>query len=312
MQTPTSMHRDTIDLLARLAPGEGYTQSHLPGVRLMRADRAMGRTPVLYEPSIVVVCQGSKRGYLGDRVYRYDARHFLVLSAPLPFTTEIDATPAAPLLAITVNLDLQVVADLSLALDSGSDDGIEASQGIVSTPLDDALSEVTLRLLRVLSSQRDSQILGPGVVRELHYRVMSGPQGAAVRAVLASHGRFGRVTRALRHIHAHYSEPQDVRTLATGIGLSVPAFHAHFKAATGTSPIQYLKAIRLHQARLLMIREQLPAGAAALRVGYQSTSQFNREFKRLFGRSPGEEARQMKQAFSLLPATQFEAVATHR
>lgn len=300
------------ELIQQLAPQEGHTRSQLDGVRLMRADRPLGRTPVLYEPSIVIVCQGHKRGYLADRVYHYDPQHYLVLSVPLPFSTETDASPEEPLLALSVRLDMTAVADLVIEVDQQVSPVPVAPAGIVSTPLDATLADTTVRLLQALRSPLEARVLGPAIVRELCFRVLLGEQGSAVRAALASHGNFGRIARVLRRIHTDYAQPLDVDTLAREAGLSVPAFHAHFKAVAATSPIQYIKSVRLHQARLMMIRDNVTAAGAAARVGYESASQFNREFKRLFGRSPGEEAREMRSAFALIEPAQLEAAAaTH-
>lgn len=297
------------ELIQQLAPQEGHTRSLLDGVRLMRADRPLGRTPVLYEPSIVIVCQGHKRGYLADRVYHYDALHYLVLSVPLPFSTETDASPEEPLLAVSVRLDMTAVADLVIEVDHHASASAIAPVGMVSTPLDATLADTTVRLLRALRSPIEARVLGPAIVRELCFRVLMGTQGGAIRAALASHGNFGRIARVLRRIHGDYAQSLDVGSLAREAGLSSPAFHAHFKAVTATSPIQYIKSVRLHQARLMMIRDDLTAAGAAARVGYESASQFNREFKRLFGRSPGEEAREMRSAFALAAPAQLEAVA---
>lgn len=278
----------------------------------MRANRPLGRTPVLYEPSIVIVCQGHKRGYLGNRVYHYDAQHYLVLSVPLPFSTETNASPEEPLLAVSVRLDMIAVADLIVEVDQQANHSSTLPVGIVSTPLDATLADTTVRLLRALCSPLDTRVMGPAIVRELFFRVLLGHQGGAIRAALASHGNFGRIARVLRRIHNDYARPLDVASLAREAGLSAPAFHAHFKALAATSPMQYIKSIRLHQARLMMIRDHITAAGAAARVGYQSPSQFNREFKRLFGRSPGQEAREMRTAFALLePAELEEAAAIH-
>ncbi|SOE48235.1 Transcriptional regulator, AraC family [Orrella dioscoreae] len=300
------------DLILQLAPQEGHTRSLLDGVRLMRADHPLGRTPVLYEPSIVIVCQGHKRGYLANRVYHYDPQHYLVLSVPLPFSTETDASPDEPLLAVSVRLDMTAVADLVIEVDQQASAASTAPAGIVSTPLDATLADTTVRLLRALRSPLEARVLGPAIVRELCFRVLLGEQGGAIRAALASHGNFGRIARVLRRIHTDYAQPLDVAALANEAGLSVPAFHAHFKTVAATSPIQYIKSVRLHQARLMMIRDHVTAAGAAVRVGYESPSQFNREFKRLFGRSPGEEAREMRSAFALMePAQLAEAAAMH-
>ncbi|WP_336281590.1 AraC family transcriptional regulator [Cronobacter dublinensis] len=303
--------RETLALLEKLAPQQGYTRSLLDTVRFMRSDRALPRTPVLYEPCIVIVCQGCKRGYLADNVYTYNASHYLVLSVPLPFSTETDATPQEPLLAVAVRLDMTVIADLVLTLDGGQAAHATPPEGILSTPLDEPLADTTLRLLRALSHPQEAQILGPAIVKELYYRVLMGEQGGAIRAALASVGKFSRIARVLQRIHTDYAGRLDVATLAAEAGMSAPAFHAHFKAVTRNSPVQYIKAVRLHQARLMMIRDNLSAATAAVRVGYESPSQFNREFRRLFGRTPGAETREMKQSFALLPPTQFEAMTAN-
>lgn len=309
------LSREMIALIDRLAPNEGYSLSALDGVRFMRSDRPLGRTPVLYEPGIVIVCQGRKLGFLGDETYVYDAQHFLVLSVPLPFSTETQASKEEPMLAVSIRMDLATVADLVVAIDNRSGAGSEAAAGksagtqngdaplgIASTPLSVELADATVRLLRALCHPLDAEILGPALVREICFRVLSGEQGGALRAALAHPGRFGRVARALRRIHTDYSQPLDVTHLAQEAGMSVPAFHVNFKAVTQTSPIQYIKSTRLHQARLMMIRDGLTAASASARVGYESASQFSREFKRFFGRTPVEEVRDMKASFALSPA----------
>lgn len=297
-----------ISLMQKLAPNEGYTQTTLDSVRLMRSDRPLGRTPVLYEPSIVIVCQGRKLGFLGSDVYVYDAQHYLVLSVPLPFSTETQASPDEPMLALSIRLDLLELSELILQI-GATGQPEDTPNGMVSTELDDVLAGATVRLLEALTVSRDARILGPGLVREICYRVLTGAQGGAMRAALAHHGRFGRVAKALKRIHADYAVPLSVTRLAEEAGMSVPAFHANFRTVTQTSPIQYIKSTRLHQARLMMIRDGVTAAAAAGRVGYESTSQFSREFKRLFGRTPVEEARDMRESFTLSPPVPFGAEA---
>lgn len=297
-------------LLERLAPNEGYTQSALDGVRFMRSNRPLGRTPVLYEPGIVIVCQGRKFGFLGNAVHVYDAQHYLVLSVPLPFSTETEASETEPMLAVSLRLELTELTELILAIDEMAPSGAKATPvGMVSTPLDGDLADATLRLLRALGSPVEARILGPAIRREIFFRVLSGSQGPAMKAALAHQGRFGRVAKALRRIHADFAQPLDVGSLAQEAGMSVPAFHANFRAVTLTSPIQYIKSTRLHQARLMMIRDGLTAASASARVGYESPSQFSREFKRFFGRSPIDEARDMRASFALSPAVSIAAFA---
>ncbi|WP_413676756.1 AraC family transcriptional regulator [Pantoea dispersa] len=302
-----TVQQQTCALLRQLAPQEGYTASLLDSVRFMRADRQWARTPVLYEPSIIIICQGSKRAFLADKMYRYDAQHYLVLSVPLPFSAETEATSAEPLLGLVIRLDAATLARLVTQVAAADIPLAETPASIISTPVNETLADSTLRLLQALSDPLEAQVLGPARVEEICFRVLLGEQGGAVRAALTYQGHFGRIARALQRIHADWQQPLDVPHLASEAGMSVPRFHLHFKSVTQTSPIQYLKSLRLHQARLMMIRDNLTAAGAAARVGYESDSHFNREFKRMFGRTPADEARVMKRAFALLPPEQLSA-----
>jgi len=142
-------------------------------------------------------------------------------------------------------------------------------------------------------------VLGPALIREIYFRILSGAQGGSLRAALAQQGRFGMVARAIRLIHMRYAEAINIEDLCGEAAMSAPTFHAHFRTMTGTSPMRYVQSTRLHQARLLMLRQQTTAAAAATTVGYESASQFSREFKRLFGRPPVEEVERMKRNFAL-------------
>ncbi|WP_333677770.1 AraC family transcriptional regulator [Dyella sp.] len=292
-----------VALLRALAPQEGYNLTALPDVRILRSDRALSRTPVLYDPGIVIVCQGRKRGYFGDQVYLYDEQHYLAVAVPVPFTMETDASPKRPLLAIYMHLDFRVAAELMLQIERermpAQDD---APQSMMSSPMDVALRCSVLRFLEAMSKPLDAAVLGPALVRELYFRVLTGAQGNAMRAALAMQGQFGKIGKALRRIHSAYAQALDLPQLASEAGMSVPTFHSHFKAVTHTSPMQYVKSTRLHQGRLLMVRQGMTAEAASHAVGYASPSQFNREFKRLFGLTPAAEAKRMLESFAVPPA----------
>ena len=296
---PERIKRRMVELMLRLAPQEGYTGAQLDGVTFMRADRPLPVTPALYEPSIVIVIQGRKRGLHDGNLYVYDAQHYLVLALPLPFSIETEASAAEPMLGLALRVDPLLLAELVLDLQAPQP---AQPATLYSSPMDVRLSDATLRLLEALADPEEVRLLGPSIVREILLRVLQGEQGSGLRAALAQNSHFGRIARVLQCIHRDYQQALDVPLLAEIASMSVPAFHVHFKAMTCRSPLQYLKAIRLHQARLLMIRNDMSALSAAHCVGYESPSQFNREFKRLFGRTPGDETRHFKQLLALAPA----------
>ena len=310
MDTP-SRHR-MIALLRELASEEGYTLTPLPDVRLLRVDRPLSRTPVLYEPGIVIVVQGRKRGFLGDEVFVYDNQHYLVVSVPVPFTMETDASADEPLLAIYFRLDHPMAAELCIQIDERRGASSATPRGLYSSPMEDALAASVLRLLEALANPPEGEVLGPALVREIYYRILSGAQGGSLRAALAQHGKFSMVARAIRMIHSRYRESLSIDELASEAAMSAPTFHAHFRAMTGTSPMRYVQSTRLHQARLLMLRQHATAAAAATAVGYESASQFSREFRRLFGRPPVEEVKRIKQNFAMPEAmTPSSFVSSH-
>lgn len=310
METPSRQRM--ISLLRDLAPGEGYTLTPLPDVRLLRADRPLSRTPVLYEPGIVIVVQGRKRGFLGNEIVIYDDQHYLVVSVPVPFTMETDASADEPLLAIYFRLDHAMAAELCIQIDERRGTSQATPRGLYSSPMEDALAASVLRLIEALANPPEGEVLGPALVREIYYRILSGDQGGSLRAALAQQGKFAMVARAIRVIHSRYREPLSVDKLAKEAAMSVPTFHAHFRAMTGTSPMRYVQSTRLHQARLLMLRQHTTAAAAAIAVGYESASQFSREFRRLFGRPPVEEVERMKQNFAVPEAlTPSPFVSSH-
>ncbi|KAA0085128.1 AraC family transcriptional regulator [Paraburkholderia sp. T12-10] len=303
-----------IALLCALAPDEGYNLTPLPSVRILRSNRPLSRTPVLYDPGIVIVCQGRKRGYFGGQLYLYDERHYLAVSVPVPFSIETDATEERPLLALYLHLDFALAAELAEQIDREAvvPERAPAPYSMMSSPMDDAMQASVLRFLEAMHRPLEAAVLGAGLLRELYFRVLAGAQGGSLREALAMRGQFGQIGRSLRMIHAGYARPLDVRTLADEAGMSIPSFHSHFKAITKMSPMQYIKSTRLHQARLLMVRNELTAEAAAHAVGYASPSQFSREFRRLFGLTPAAEAKRMRESFAM-PAAFADAayVSSH-
>lgn len=279
----------------RHASGNGVTLSPIPQVKVIYADEPC-RTQVIYDPCVVIVFQGHKVGHLGNRSFRYDPDNYLLMTVPLPFECETFASPEQPLVGLSIRVDSQILQDLLMDMgdDLASGKPRADAAGVNSVPLTETMLCAAERLLDAMDSPRDARVLGPGIVREIIYHVLCGDCGALLQALVNRHTHFSQIARALRHIQQHYADSLSVEQLAMTVNMSVSAFHHNFKAVTNTSPLQYLKSYRLHKARLLMLHDGLKAGAAAMRVGYESPSQFSREFKRYFGVTPGAEITRLR------------------
>jgi AraC-like DNA-binding protein len=294
MRSQTDNRQRLASLLSEVAVREGMQRTLVEGVEVARVSKSVPRAPVVYQPKILIVGQGRKRAYLGGEVYHYDAYNYLVLSVPLPAECETEASPEEPLLLLAINVDPTMVGEMMLELDEPEPPLGPTPRGIASTPMSEELGGAVIRLLECLKCPLESRILGRQTVREIVYRVLQGEQGRALRALASRDEHFSRIARVLRHVHAEYGRPLGVEEMARKAGMSVAAFHHYFKLVTASSPLQYLKRIRLDQARRLMAHDGYNAGTAARAVGYESASQFSREFKRLFGMTPLEEAEQTR------------------
>ena len=271
-------------------------------VRLIYACETLPRTPMMYQPGIVILFQGRKTGYLGSTVFHYDATKYLMLTVPLPVECETEATLEEPLAGMCLSVDIASLQDL--LMDIGDDEQFQPqaqTSGIHSAFMSDEMLCAAERLLDVMNNPRDARVLGPQLVREIIYYVLIGPIGGALLSLVNRQTQFSQIARALRRIENNFAESLSVDMLAAEVNMSISAFHHNFKAVTQTSPLQYLKRYRLHQARLMMLQDGMKASAAAVRVGYESPSQFSREFKRYFGVTPGEEASRVRQTVPVLP-----------
>ncbi len=281
------------ELLRTQADPSAGARCPLPGVHYLWADRPSPTHPLVYESGICILAAGRKVVRLEDQQFTYDADNFLVLSVPLPLECEVFASPEEPVLGFRLDLDPVALAELILEagpLEAPAETASAPPQGIFASRFTDGLRDACLRLVECLGRPTDARILGPGIIREITYRVLSTDQAHALRAVAVRHARFTQISRVLQRIHRDFGSVLSVESLAAEAAMSMSTFHESFRAVTRTSPLQYLKAVRLHKARTLMVHEGLTAAEAAVRVGYESPSQFSREFKRLFGRPPAQDA----------------------
>ncbi len=281
-------------LLVRLAANEGVNPTAWPELFLIRANRPIARHQVVYKPCLCIVAQGRKQAFFGDRVVTYDPNNFLIVSLQLPIEAEIvEASTERPFLGLVLEIDAAMVSQLILDMDGMAPVSATNSrvQDAVSTSrADEPFMQSVIRLLRALEDPVDRHILGSAAVREVFYRVLRSSQGDVLRSLALSDSNAYRVFRVQRFLEENYTSHLNITSIACSCNMSESTLHHAFKEATSLSPIQYLKKVRLHQARLMMVNAGLGAGEAGFQVGYESPSQFSREFKRLFGVPPSRAA----------------------
>ncbi|MDQ0439209.1 AraC-like DNA-binding protein [Kaistia dalseonensis] len=284
--------RHTLAALAdRLAPRHGYNPTALGGVRILRTEAVLQDIPVLYKPGAVFVLRGSKRGILEGEIFQYDEDHYLAVSVPVPFRMDSVASPERPLIAVYVEFDMQLAAEIAMQLERHAELKSDKPRGLGSSRMDADIEDVLLRLLKSLGSPAEIGVLGPSLLRELHYRILIGPQGGAMIAAVRQNGTAGKVIQSVAWLRENYGSEISILDLARAVGMSVPSYHVHFKELTGSSPMQYVKAMRLHEARLMIASQEKTIAEVATSVGYASPAQFSRDFKRHFGRTASEEAK---------------------
>lgn len=271
-----------------VACGLGRVPTGMPRLRFFWSTVSARATSVV-DAGIVILLSGSKVGHIRQRRFVYDADHYLVVSASIPYEYAAEASREAPLAGIFVEIDLAELNELVRVVGPGSggqsDDPIAAS-GLGAVPLDDAMRDVVRRILHAMLDRRDGVVLGPALVREVVYRALLGPGGAALRLLTRSDTREARLAQLVLALKRDIERPWTVPALARRAAMSVTTFHRAFKRFTGETPLQYIKRVRLHKASGLLIYDGLSVKEASAHVGYESPTQFSREFKRLFGQPP--------------------------
>ncbi|MCF7220666.1 AraC family transcriptional regulator [Lysobacter sp. TLK-CK17T] len=289
--------QELAERIARWVPGDGVHASAWKSLTLIQASSPNDGLPSVYEPCLCVVVQGSKRALVGDRVFHYDPLNYLVVSVTLPAVGQIlEASPERPYLCLRLDIDTEEVSRLMLDLgpDATTATAGAGEPGLYVASMSGALLDALLRLVRLLDEPRDLPVLAPAACREIHYRVLMGELGHRLRDLAVHDGRTQRVARAIEWIRSRFDQSLRIESLAEAVHMSPSSLHHQFKAVTAMSPLQFQKQLRLHEARRLMFSEGLEAASAAHRVGYESPSQFSREYRRLFGAPPRREVRAMR------------------
>jgi AraC-like DNA-binding protein len=250
----------------------------------------------MYEPGLALVAQGAKQVLLGEENYRYDQANYLVTSIDLPVSSQVvDASPERPYLCVMLRFDARAIAELLADADLPASP-VTAGRGIAVSPLSEELLDTVLRLVRLLVAPRDLPVLAPLIERELLYRLLTSEQGPRLCHVATAGSRSHQISHAIDWLKNHYREPLRIDALATVVNMSPSSLHHHFRAITAMSPLQYQKQLRLQEARRLMLAGHCDVASAAHRVGYESPSQFSREYSRLFGAPPLRDVELLRRA----------------
>jgi AraC-like DNA-binding protein len=286
----TSAQNTLVPLIEKYALKEGVTETEWPGLIVGRSSQPVPRFPLLYSPSICVVAQGRKHVYVTDDQIIYDPLHYLVVTLPMPLEAEIvEASAKKPFLSLALEIDVSMVGKLLLEMaeeERRPEAKINPTQAIYVSPMDDDLLDAVVRLLRALENPVNRRVLGPGAVKEILFHILRGEQGSFLRALALRDSGSHRIAQIVRFLQENYHQSLDISSIARFAGMGNSTLHHVFEKIVGQSPIQYLKKIRLHQARLMIVSSGLNASEAAYKVGYNNTSQFSREFKRQFGLPP--------------------------
>jgi len=275
--------------------GEQFTTA-IQGLSLYRRTAPTEPTTGMYEPSLCLVAQGAKRVQLGDDTFSYDANHYLITSVHLPTLVQVTAaSPEQPYLGLRLTFDLREVSQLMADSHLPPPKTQQSSRGMATGEVTPSLVNAFERLIDLLATEEDIPILAPVIQREIIYRLLTGDQGTRLRQIAAAGSQSHQIARAIDWLKGNYHQPLRIDDLAAQARMSTSTFHHHFRSMTALSPLQYQKQLRLQEARRLMLAERLDAATAAFQVGYESPSQFSREYSRLFGSPPLRDISNLRQ-----------------
>ena len=282
--------------IARLTePGDQHI-TEIPGLSLFRRNEPTEPISGMYEPSICMAIQGAKRVLLGEDTFVYDAQHYLITSVHLPTIVQIiEASPEKPYLGLRLKLDLREISQLMVGNNLPQPRIQQSNRGMATGKITLPLINAVQRLIDLLGEQQDIPILAPIIQREIIYRLLVGDQGERLRQIASAGSQSHQIARAIDWLKVNYTQPLRIEDLAAEVRMSSSTFHHHFRSMTTLSPLQFQKNLRLQEARRLMLAERMDAATAAFQVGYESPSQFSREYNRLFGAPPLRDITNLRQ-----------------
>jgi AraC-like DNA-binding protein len=305
MTTETLNHENTINKCTELAAlvnqhtdggrGESYQTTAINPLVFVRQSNFCVTLQEVSEPMFAIVVQGRKELALNEETFQYGIAQYLVLSVDLPLSVcMIEATPEQPYLGLKLKLDPAQLCEIIAQTNLGISQKETPVKGWCVSDADPPLIDCVIRLTKLLDTPQDIPFLAPLMIREIYYRLLTNKQGEAVRQIATAGSSMQRIAELIRQMKADFAKPLRIEELAEQANMSAASFHRHFKAVTSMSPLQYQKQLRLLAARKLMLAEAIDAAQAAYRVGYESASQFSREYSRMFGAPPIKDIERLR------------------
>ena len=284
------------ELVERLVSEDGRHPTSLPALWVYRYSAPGMPMCSVYEPAVAIIVRGAKRVTLGQETLHYDQAHYLITSVDLPVVSQIvEATAQNPYLCVAIRLNIPLIAQLISEIGPMNARPSPIQRGIAVSRLQPELLDAVTRYAKLTETPDDCTILAPLIEREIHYRLLSGPQGDKLRHIAEANSQTRQIALAIEWLKANYTQPLKIETLAKAVNMSLSSLHHHFKTITAMSPLQYHKQLRLQEARRLMLTERLDAATAGHRVGYESPSQFSREYSRQYGAPPLVDVKAIRQ-----------------
>ncbi|MFO3703724.1 AraC family transcriptional regulator N-terminal domain-containing protein [Xanthomonas codiaei] len=283
-------------LLLRHAPADGMHATPIAGLQIMRSSTRTVSIPTIYTPMLCLVAQGRKRAMLGAQAFHYHPEMYLVASVDLPIVgSVIEASAEQPYLCFCLDLDTAILSELAIHHPELAEPQRDAAPaGLLLNRSTPQLQDTAVRLARLLDQPHEIAALAPLVTRELLYRLMADPANAVVRQMAVADSRLNQISKAIVWLREHYAQRFSIEQIADLSAMSRSTFHAHFKAVTSMTPLEYRSHLRVHEARRLMVAEALTAADAGFRVGYESASQFSRDYARILGEPPARDAQRLR------------------
>ncbi len=282
-----SVFEEMSELIDKYCEGEGVAQTPVSAMHLYRATGPSMKVPTIYKPCLCIIASGAKEVTLGEAVFSYAPGKYLVASVDLPIVGCVtNASAALPYRSLSIELDGQMLSDLVTQIDLQIGSTSESDCGLHVDDASDTLLDAVMRLLSLCDQKDDISVMAPMLLREVHYRLLRGLQGARIAQIGMGGSNMQRISKIIRLMKDDFATPLRVDDLAAQANMSPSSFHHHFKQVTSMSPLQYQKRLRLTMARQMMLTEMKDAATAAYEVGYESASQFSREYARMFGAPP--------------------------